>query len=217
MGGGEGRLNRVTHYLPILRELDAWQAAARTAHPGVIPCGRGCSACCHGPFDISVADAAVVAAAIAALPEATRRPILVRAAAQLDQMQSLAPDFDHPWDVSTLGEEAFDALCEALADEPCPCLDDTGSCAIYAARPMVCRIMGLGLSSTAGGEIPNACPIQEDFPAYAALHAQPFDLTSWEAREADALATAARELGQAVGFETTVAGAALLQPAPGPP
>lgn len=207
----------MTHYLPILQDLDAWQAAARAAHPGVIPCGPGCSACCHGPFDISVADAALVAAAIRALPEATRRPILIRATAQLEQMRSLAPDFDHPWDVATLGEEAFDALCEALADEPCPCLDDTGSCAIYHSRPMVCRIMGLGLSSTAGGEIPNACPIQDGFPAYAALPGQPFDLPSWEAREEAALATAARELGQRARYETTVAGAALLQPAPGPP
>lgn len=204
-------------YLPLLQELDAWQAAAREAHPGVIPCRAGCSACCHGPFDISIADADVVATAVAALPEAVRRPMIVRATAQLGQMRELAPTLDAPWDVSSLGDDAFDALCESLADDPCPALDSTGSCTIYEARPLVCRIMGLGLLSTEGGEIANACPIQDDFPAYATLPSQPFNLQAWEDREEEALRHAAtRRLGNPVRtrFETTVAGAILLPSTP---
>jgi len=200
-------------YLPLLQELDAWQAAAHTAHPGVIPCRPGCSACCHGPFDISIADADAVATAVAALPEAIRRPMIVRATAQLEQMRELAPTLDAPWDVSSLGDEAFDALCEALADEPCPALDSTGSCSIYEARPLVCRIMGLGLLSTGGGDIPNACPIQDEFPDYAALPSQLFDLPAWEEHEEQELREAAtRRLGNPVRtrFETTVAGAIIL-------
>jgi len=200
----------MTAYLPLLHELDAWQAAACAAHPGVIPCRPGCSACCHGPFDISVADAALVARAVAALPAAIRQPVLVRAAAQLERMRELAPEFAEPWDLSNLPERTVDDLCEALAAEPCPCLDNSGSCVIYDARPMVCRVMGLGLLTPEGGEIPNACPIQDDFPAYAALPPQPFDLAAWEEREAEAFRAAAARLGQVPGFETTVAGAAHL-------
>lgn len=209
-------------YLPLLHQIDAWHAAADRAHPGVIPCRPGCSACCHGPFDISIADADLVAKAIAALPEEVRRPIVVRATAQLEQMRELIPALEAPWDVSSLGDEAFDDLCEALAEEPCPALNTTGSCAIYHSRPLVCRIMGLGLRSTGGGEIPNGCPIQEDFPEYASLPAQPFDLPAWERAEAVALSDAASErLGNrsATGFETTVAGAILLashRPNPSP-
>lgn len=200
----------MTRYLPVLQELDAWQAAARQAHPGVIPCRPGCSACCHGPFDISVADAALVAEAIATLPAVIRTPLLVRATAQLEQMREVCEELAEPWDVSRLSEEAFDAVCEALAEEPCPCLDTTGSCVIYESRPMVCRVMGLGLLAEEGGEIPNACPIQDEYPAYAGLPAQPFDLSAWEAGEATAMAAAAAQLGVDPGFETTVAGAALL-------
>ena len=73
--------------------------------------------------------------------------------------------------------------------------------------------MGLGLLSPEGGEIPNACPIQDDFPAYAALPAQLFDLPAWERAEAVSLREAAVDrLGDpdATGFETTVAGAVLM-------
>jgi Fe-S-cluster containining protein len=203
----------MARYLPLLGQLDAWQAEAQAAHPGIIPCRGGCSACCHGPFDISIADADTVATAIAALPEEIRRPIVVRATAQLEHMRELAPALESPWDVSILGDEAFDELCDALADEPCPALDATGQCVIYESRPLVCRIMGLGLQSTAGGEIPNACPIQDDFPAYAALPAQRFDLPTWEEGEAAALTQAASDrLGDPTRtrFETTIAGAVLL-------
>lgn len=203
----------MTRYLPLLEQLDAWHAAADRAHPGIIPCRTGCSACCHGPFDVSIADAHLVSQAIAALPEEVRLPIVVRATAQMEQVRELAPEFDSPWDVSTLTEDAFDAICEALAEEPCPALDSTGRCAIYSFRPLVCRIMGLGLLSSGGGEIPNACPIQEDFPDYATLPPQPFDLPAWEQAEAGALTAAAVERTgnpAAASFETTVAGAILM-------
>ncbi len=203
----------MTRYLPLLHDLDAWQAAARQVHPGVIPCAPGCSACCHGPFDISVADARLVAEAVAALPAEVRVPLVVRATAQLEQMRELAPGLDEPWDVARLPEDSFDALCEALAEDPCPALDTAGRCVIYEARPMVCRIMGLGLRTTEGGEIPNACPIQDEFPGYSALPAQSFDLAAWEVHEAACLADAAAALRLTSAYETTVAGAIVLPPA----
>jgi Fe-S-cluster containining protein len=204
----------MTHYLPLLHELDAWQDTARQGHPGIIPCGPGCSACCHGPFDISVADARLVAEAIAALPAKVRVPLVVRATAQLEQLRELAPGLDEPWDVSRLSEETFDALCEALAEDPCPALDTAGRCVIYEARPLVCRIMGLGLRNPEGGEIPNACPIQDEFPGYSTLPTQPFDLAAWETREAASLTDAAEAMRLTPAYETTVAGAIVLQATP---
>ena len=52
-----------------LERLDRWFSDARERLPGVIPCGPGCSACCHGPFDISVADALLLREGLAELPE----------------------------------------------------------------------------------------------------------------------------------------------------
>lgn len=197
----------MTLYLPLLRQLDAWQADTAEAYPGIILCRPGCHACCHGPFDISVADAELIREAVAALPDPVRTAVGVRAAAQTARMRQSAPDLGVTLDVSLLSEQTLDGLCEAMAEEPCPCLDEAGRCLIYEARPMVCRVMGLGLRTTDGGDIPNACPIQKEFPDYASLPAQPFDLAAWEVREAAALTAAADRLGVAPTWETTVAGA----------
>ena len=82
---------------------------------------------------------------------------------------------------------------------------------------MICRLMGLGLETPDGHVIENACPIQEEFPEYESLPPQLFDLEDWEDAEADALIQAAEMLfgsGDRSGYETTVAGAILLD-APG--
>ena len=200
-------------YPALLTRLDAWQDAVRERFPGVVPCRAGCSACCHGPFDISVADALLVRDAVAALPRGTRAAIQERARAQLSRMAEVEPSFQFPWDVSRLGDARFDTLVEAHADAPCPALGSTGECLIYGSRPMVCRMMGLGMRTRGGAVLENACPIQEDFPDFRDLPPQEFDLEAWEAEETTALRLAAGELfanEEPTGYETTIAGAAAL-------
>ena len=185
----------------------------RTRFPGVVPCRTGCTACCHGPFDISVSDALAVRDAVAGLPGPERGAMLRRARAQLDRMRALEPSFEFPWDVAALGEARFDALVEAHAGDPCPALDPDGRCLIYSSRPMVCRIMGIGLLTGAGEAIEDACPIRDDFPGYRELPPQRFELEEWELLEAVAHRSAAESLlgsAESTGYETTVAGAALL-------
>jgi Fe-S-cluster containining protein len=194
-------------YRVLLESLDSWTDEARARHPGVLPCRRGCTACCHGPFDISIADVLLLRETVAALPAVRREALAARVSAAADRQRRLAPDWGPPHDIRALGELRFDALCEALAPEPCPCLED-GGCAVYDGRPTVCRLMGLGLEALDGRVLPNACPIQEDFPAYAALPAQPFDLTAFEAREEACLVEAGLVVfgnSDAAGYETTVA------------
>jgi hypothetical protein len=122
-------------------------------------------------------------------------------------MAELEPAWAAPYDIADLGEDRFDRLAEALADEPCPLLDDTGRCAIYHDRPLVCRLLGLGMRASAARVIANECPIRDRFPAYARLAPVPFDLDAFEALEADLLEAAARRTGRPVGFETTIAAA----------
>jgi Fe-S-cluster containining protein len=144
---------------------------------------------------------------MAALPADQREALAIRAAAAARQQQMLALDWAPPHDIRALGEARFDAVCDALAAEPCPCLID-GACAVYGGRPAVCRMMGLGLEALDDRTLPNACPIQGEFPAYAALPAQPFDLAAFEATEEACLVEAGLMLfgsAEAAGYETTIA------------
>ncbi len=116
---------------------------------------------------------------------------------QVEEMADLEPHWTAPWDVAELGEDRFDALCDAMADEPCPLLDRDGRCRIYEDRPLVCRVMGLPMA-TAHDTLDNACPIIDLHPAYAALVPQPFDLATFEQTE-QVLAA------ETSGRETTIA------------
>lgn len=128
-------------------------------------------------------------------------------------MLAIEPAWSPPYDIAAIGDRRFDAVSDALASQPCPLLDHAGSCLVYSHRPAVCRIMGLGLRLESGEVIENGCPIQADFPAYAALPPEPFPLRAWEADEDRAKAEAAERLfgdRSRVDHETTVAAAVLI-------
>jgi Fe-S-cluster containining protein len=196
-------------YRALLGRLDEWFARAR-ASTGVIPCRAGCSACCHGPFDITVADVELLLEGIATLAPEARAEVIARAERLLAAMEAVEPGWAPPHAVADLGEERFDALVEGFAEEPCPLLDDAGRCRIYQHRPLVCRLIGLGMITPIGRVIENACPIQDAFPAYAALPPQRFDLEALELEEIECQRAAARRLFGDAGwseYETTIAAA----------
>ena len=200
-------------YPELLARLDAWQQGVRERFPGVVPCRSGCSACCHGPFDISAADTIVVREGVASLPSPVRAAVEQRARLQMGRMAHAEPGFGFPWDVSRLSEARLDALVDRQAGEPCPALDAGGRCLIYERRPMICRIMGLGMRTGSGAGLPNGCPIRDEFPGYRDLPLQEFDLDGWEQEERRALELAGSELfpdAPNPEFETTIAGAILL-------
>jgi len=191
-----------------LERIDEWFRSAAARHPGVIPCRAGCSACCHGPFDIAGADVLLLREGIATIDEAARRDVRARADVLLEKMKRLAPAWGPPWDLADLGEDQFDAMVDSLADEPCPLLDEAGSCRLYPFRPFVCRLMGLPMMTAGGVALENACPIQEQFPGYAGLDPQLFDLEALEAEETACLEGAALVLFDTPlrrDFETTIA------------
>jgi Fe-S-cluster containining protein len=195
-------------YPALLQRLDDWFARGRRDAPVSIPCCGGCTACCHGPFDISVADAELVGDAVRRLPAAEQESVVARAKALLDRMRAAEPGWEAPYEVAAIGEDRFDRLSEALAGEPCPLLDEAGRCRIYADRPLVCRLIGLGMVTAAGRTIENACPIQDHFPGYAGLPPVWFELEEFEEREMRCLLAAAeRRFGDAGrwSFETTIA------------
>lgn len=175
-------------YRLLLERLDAWFAAAQAELGAKVPCRAGCTACCHGPFDISAADAALLREGIRQLPMEAREEVRVRGELLLTRMQGLLPGWEAPWDVAALDEEQFDQMAEALADVPCPLLGDDGVCRVYAHRPLVCRLIGLPMLTDLGEVLPNACPIQDEFPGYAELPAVPFEYSLFAAGEVTILA-----------------------------
>ena len=195
-------------YQALLQRIDRWFEVVGSRNPGVIPCRAGCSACCHGPFDISVADALLLREGLALLPAPDRAMARERALEMLESMRAIEPEWGAPYDVRALGEDRFDALTDSLAAEPCPLLDGSGRCQIYAHRPLVCRLIGLPMVTAEGNVLENACPIQDDFPAYAAMDPQLFDLESLEGVEQSCLGTAADAVmgdTRDAGFETVIA------------
>jgi Fe-S-cluster containining protein len=198
-------------YRAILERLDRWFELTAQRHPGVIPCRAGCSACCHGPFDISVADTLLLREGIEGLSPAELDNVRQRATALLARIRELAPEWGPPYDIADLGEERFDRIVETLADAPCPLLDERGACLVYQSRPLVCRLIGLPMMTAEGEILENACPIQEQFPAYALLDPQLFDFGALQDAEAGFNEEAAEALfgsRSRAGFETTIAAVA---------
>ena len=194
-----------------LERIDGWFEGRRRDTGDVVPCRAGCTACCHGPFDISIADALLLREAIAELPPADQLDIRDRGRRLLARMTALTPQWHAPWDIADLGEPGFDLLVESLAEVPCPLLGDDGRCRVYQARPLVCRMRGLPMMTAEGLVLENACPIQEQFPGYAALDPALFDFESLEAAEQaslDAAAVAWFDSPLHAGFETTIAAVA---------
>jgi len=119
------------------------EAARKSGH--WLVCRPGCTGCCMGPFPITQLDARRLGEGLAELERHDRqRAAGVRERAR-QAVARILPDF--PGDAATgvLGEdeeaeEQFAALAE---DGPCPALDPAaGTCDLYPARPITCRIFG---------------------------------------------------------------------------
>jgi Fe-S-cluster containining protein len=125
--------------LPI---IDAALSDATLSSGPWLACRAGCHQCCVGVFAISQLDAETLRSALAAADPAIAERIRQRAA---DSRARLTPGF--PGDLATgelFTEPHHDELFEEFAnDEPCPVLDPaTGTCDLYAARPVQCRTFG---------------------------------------------------------------------------
>jgi Fe-S-cluster containining protein len=110
-----------------------------------LACKPGCHQCCVGVFPISQLDAQNLRSALHDLEQTdpnTAARILDRAQAARARLTR-----DFPGDPATgllftesHHEEVFDDFAN---DEPCPVLDPvTGTCDLYAARPVQCRTFG---------------------------------------------------------------------------
>jgi Fe-S-cluster containining protein len=123
--------------------IDAALASAAGRSGAHLACRPGCHQCCVGVFAITPLDAAALREGVAAAPSDVAQRIRTRALASRERL--LAAGFPGDPDTGVLftephHEEAFE---EFANDEPCPVLDPaTGTCDLYASRPVQCRTFG---------------------------------------------------------------------------
>ena len=125
----------MSEYRKILEHADEHFAEVTRAQPQNLQCGRGCSLCCHGLFEIGSGDVAVIAAGLAAMHPSRRRRVIKRAVEIMEK-------YEHP-DLRSSDPAAKELFFEKTSSVPCPNLDDAGLCMMYDNRPLVCRTFGI--------------------------------------------------------------------------
>ncbi len=124
-------------YKSILARADQWFASVMQSQPENLQCGRGCSLCCHGLFEIGSGDVPIIAEGLAAL-HPSRRQMIVRRALEIVESSR------HP-NLRECSAEEKEEFFDRTESTPCPNLDESGACMIYESRPIVCRTFGLPL------------------------------------------------------------------------
>jgi Fe-S-cluster containining protein len=128
----------------LVQIVDAALADAAKRSGDWLQCRPGCTQCCVGVFAISPLDALRLRRGLAELEQSDpERAAQVRMRAQ-SAVQRLAPDF--PGDAHTglldESEEAQACFEDFANDAVCPALAADGTCDLYEARPMTCRVFG---------------------------------------------------------------------------
>jgi Fe-S-cluster containining protein len=129
----------MTDLFPI---LDAALASTTERSGDWLACKPGCHQCCVGVFAISQLDADQLREGLAAVEAPVANRILARVA---ESHTRLLPDFPGESDTGLLftRPEQEEAFADFANDETCPVLDpETGTCDLYAFRPVQCRTFG---------------------------------------------------------------------------
>src|SRR5437867_1675494 len=124
-------------YKAILNRADAFFRSVMQSQPQNLQCGRGCSLCCYGLFEIGAADIPLLAEGLSQLHPMRRRKIVRRAAEIVAQSR-------HPnlREATPLEKDEFFSRTASVA---CPNLNASGECMVYEYRPLICRTFGLPL------------------------------------------------------------------------
>lgn len=133
-------------------------AAKRAGH--WLVCRPGCTQCCIGVFAINQLDAARLREGLSELDVSdAARAARVRQRAR-ESLERIAHDFPGNRQTGILDEtpRAQRRFEDFANDEPCPALDpQTGTCDLYAHRPMTCRTFGPPVRSEQGLGVCELC------------------------------------------------------------
>ena len=121
----------------LIQIVDAALAEAARKAGSWLACRPGCFECCIGPFAINQLDAARLRRGLVELAASDpRRAGRVRRRAR-KAAGRMTRDYPGNTPARVLAEDG------AAENVPCPALDpETGTCDLYAARPLTCRTFG---------------------------------------------------------------------------
>jgi Fe-S-cluster containining protein len=145
----------------LIQIVDAALADATRRSGEWLLCRPGCTQCCVGVFPINQLDALRLGRGLAELelkdlPRAER----VRARAR-ESVSRLSEGFPgDPWTGILHDHEngTVGRFADFANNEVCPALDpETGTCDLYASRPMTCRVFGPPLQSEGGLGVCELC------------------------------------------------------------
>jgi Fe-S-cluster containining protein len=115
-----------SEYRALVAKVATFTDATSARRKADITCSAGCSSCCHAWLTVSSVEAHELSLALAQLPAGERAAV-------------------HRRGERELGREA-----KGEAPPRCAMLADDGRCAVYAARPLVCRTQGHALRYPSG-------------------------------------------------------------------
>src|SRR5262245_1390110 len=124
-----------TAYRELIQRVDELATKLSSYYSGHLACRAGCSGCCRHHLSVFRVEAAAIQEAIDALPETVR---------------------------SRLERQAREASADSAqgSHTVCPLLVED-RCAVYSARPLICRTQGLPLlfESGDGEKVVDFCPL----------------------------------------------------------
>ncbi len=146
-------------YRQLLADIERFAAVLRRRFPTSITCRPGCTGCCQQHLTVLPIEAAALREYVARLDAPTRARLRRQAQAVREQETAQVP---------------------AVPAGPCPALVD-GACAVYAARPVLCRTHGFPLlyldEDDPTGGILDVCPLNFTDDAATITHRDVFDMT----------------------------------------
>jgi Fe-S-cluster containining protein len=157
-------------YTRVLDRADDFFRSIAESQPQNLQCGRGCSLCCYGLFEIGSGDVPLIAEALEKLHPSRRKMIVRRA-------QEIVESSNHP-ELRDCSADEKAAFFERTAATPCPNLNERGECLMYEHRPLVCRTFGLPLRN-ADDYIGDICELNFTDAPQADREAAAWDL-QWE-------------------------------------
>jgi Fe-S-cluster containining protein len=149
----------IQRHRQFLREIEAWYVKVRASQGQQMQCGNGCALCCHGVFDISVADALLVAEAFAGFPPEQKAAVAGRARAIQERICAAAPELTPPYILDAVSEEQVEVIVDHANSPPCVFLGVQNECLIYERRPLACRLEGLPMVDAQDGLFGDWCEL----------------------------------------------------------
>jgi len=129
-------------YKALVDQVEAVFKKVQEEYSECVVCKVGCSDCCHALFDLTLIEAMFIKSQFDKLaPKEARQKIIERANVADRKVYKLKRKASKDLQDGKPENEILAEMAERRI--PCPLLDDQEQCALYAARPITCRLYGI--------------------------------------------------------------------------